>query len=94
LHGKLTTAAERKAGDRGDDRFAGFGDAMPRSDEIAEEGVGEGLTGHFFDVGAGSKSFVGAGDDDAADIFVDLERVDGLSTPPPMSPFTSSSNDA
>src|SRR5262249_62211041 len=55
LHGKLAAAAKRKSRDRGDHRLAGLGDAMPRSDKIAEESVSEGLAGHFLDVGAGGE---------------------------------------
>src|SRR6516225_6459162 len=58
LHGKLAAAAKRKSRDRGNHRLAGLGDAMPRSDKIAEESVGEGLAGHFLDVGAGGERLV------------------------------------
>ncbi len=76
LHGKLAAAAERKAGDRGNDRLARLRDAVPGRREIAEEDVGEFLVRHLLDVGAGRKRLLRAGDDHAADIAVGLERID------------------
>src|SRR5215468_3406937 len=77
LHGKFAAAAERKAGDRGDDRLAGSSDAMPSGGKISKEDVGKSFAGHFLDIGAGCEGLVGASDDDAADIVIGLERVDG-----------------
>ena len=76
LHGEFAAAAERKARDRGDHRLARRGGAIPVRGEIAEESIGEGLVRHLLDVGAGGESLVRAGDDDAADIGVGLERVE------------------
>ena len=79
LQGKLAAAAEREARDRGDHRLARRRDAVPSRGEIAEKRVGERLVRHLFDVGAGGERLVRAGDDDAADIAVGLEAVDGAS---------------
>ena len=77
LHGKLAAAAEREAGDRGDDRLARCRGLMPVGAKIAEEHLGKILVGHFLDIGAGGESFFRSGDDHAADIAVGLERSDG-----------------
>ena len=76
--GKLAAAAQRKTGDRGDDRLARVGHAVPGRPKIAEENIGKILVGHFLDVGARRKRVVRAGDDHAADVAVGLERIDGL----------------
>jgi len=47
---------------------------MPVGAEIAEIDVGKILVGHFLDIGAGGESLVGAGDDQAADGGVGVER--------------------
>ena len=53
-------------------------DAVPVRREIVEEDVGERLVRHFLDVGARGEGLVRAGDDDAADIAVGLEAIDGV----------------
>ena len=53
----------------------GVGGAMPVGGKIAEEGLGEGLVGHFLDVGAGGERLVRAGDHHAADTGVGVECI-------------------
>ena len=78
LHGELAAAAERKAGDRRDDRLARARGASQWAGEIAEIGFDEGLVRHLLDVGAGGEGLLAAGDQQAADRVVGLEGVDRL----------------
>ncbi len=80
-HGQLAAAAERIAGDGGDDRLARPRHASQRAEEVVEIGLGEGLVAHLLDVGAGGESLVGAGEHDAADSRVRLETRQTRSRP-------------
>jgi hypothetical protein len=74
LHGELAAAAERKAGDRRDHRLAGARDGVLVGAEIVQENVQIVLARHLLDVGTGGERFFRAGDDDAADAGVGLQR--------------------
>ena len=77
LHREFAAAAEREAGHRRDHRLARLRDAIPVGAEIVEEDVDECLVRHLLDVGAGGESLLRAGDDDAANRVIALERIDG-----------------
>src|SRR6185437_9601528 len=77
-HRKLAAAAERIACDRRNGRLAAPGDTVATDrGKIAGEHVDEAFWLHLLDVGAGGKRLLTAGHDDATDIFVGLEIVDG-----------------
>ena len=77
-HGDLAAAAQGVAGDRGDRRLAGLGQALPAlGDEVALVDVHVGLVLHLLDVGAGGEGLLGAGHDDGADLIVGLQVVEG-----------------
>ena len=77
-HRDLAAAAERKAGDRGDDRLAALRDPLPAAgDEVFEIDLGIGLAGHLLDIGAGGKGLVVAGQNDRAYRVIGFELVEG-----------------
>ena len=77
-HRELAAAAERIAADGRDRRLAAAGDAVAADrGEIAGEHVDEGFRLHLLDVGAGGKGLFAAGEQDAADLVVGLEVIDG-----------------
>jgi hypothetical protein len=71
-------AAKREAAHRRDDRLANTRHRVPARQKIAQKRVGEVLFAHFFNVGAGGEGLFGAGQHDAADFFVRLERLKGV----------------
>ena len=77
-HGELAAAAEREARHRGDHRLAPARHLLPAGEEIGQIGVRVGELRHLLDVGAGREGLLRSGDDDAADIGVRLEGVEGL----------------
>src|SRR4051794_2713837 len=77
-HGEFAAAAERIAADGRDGGFAASGDAAAANrGEIAGEHVDEAFRLHLLDVGAGGECLFAAGEQDAADLVVGLEIVDG-----------------
>ena len=73
-HRQFTAAAQRKAGHRGNHRFAHAEDRLPvAGDEVAAIGFVEGHLRDARDVGAGSEGLFAAGDDDAADGVVGIK---------------------
>jgi hypothetical protein len=77
-HCQFAAAAQREAGDGGDDRLAAATDAVPvAADVIGLVDIHEVPAGHGADVGACGKRLVRAGDDHAADVRVGFEAVEG-----------------
>ena len=70
---QLAAAAERVAGDGGDQRRLDRGEAPPERRGRVVEGLGEAALAHRLDVGAGGEDLVGAGDHDAAHLGVGVE---------------------
>jgi hypothetical protein len=79
-HRELTAAAERIAGDGGNDRLAASGDFQPLSAaELDGEDFGKGFEfRHFADVGTGGESLVVAGEHQRADARVVVEGLHRL----------------
>ena len=51
-------------------------DAVPGGEEVVEIALRERLGLHLLDVGAGGEGLLRAGDDDAADVRIGLERIE------------------
>ena len=77
-HGKLAAAAERMAGNRGDDRLFEFGNALPGTDEIALLRVHVVLLLHLRDVSTRGKHPIRAGQHDRGDIGIGIESLERL----------------
>jgi len=72
-HCQLTTTAQCIPIHSTDNRFLDVSEVGPGFDEVGAVGVGKGLWGHFFDVGAGGEGFRGTGQDNGGDggVFVE-----------------------
>lgn len=77
MHGQLAAAAEGKAVDRGDQRFAEGGDPLPGSLARVIEDAGEVALGHFIDVGTGGECLAAAGQHHDPGLAVGLGGVQG-----------------
>src|SRR4029453_8028633 len=75
-HGELAAAAERIAGDRGNDRLATARDSIEGREKVPAISLDEGLLVHLLDVDASREGFLVAGDDNAADRRICLEGVE------------------
>ena len=76
LHRELAAAAEREARHRRHHGLPRTRDRILVGAEVVEEGIDIRLVRHLLDVGAGGKRLLRAGDQDAADVGVGVERVD------------------
>ena len=73
-HRQFAAAAQRVAGDRGDLRGAQSGELLPAGEVVLGHHVHGRLPGHLPDVGARREDPLRAGDDEAADLGVAVQR--------------------
>ena len=76
--GQLAAAAQAVAADRGNDGLLDAGHRVPVADEGAAHHAHDGGVGHLLDVGAGGEGLLAAGDHDATDALVLVERRQGV----------------
>ncbi|MCY1441367.1 hypothetical protein D9M71_576800 [compost metagenome] len=75
---QLAAAAQRVAGDRGDDRLAPRGDAVGLGEVVVVVDLRKLLVRQFLDVRAGGEGLARTGEDDAADLRIGLQAVEHL----------------
>ncbi|MNE41244.1 hypothetical protein D3C80_1353040 [compost metagenome] len=75
---QLTAAAQGETVDRRDDRLAAVGYAVAVAEQVVDVDLRIGQLRHFLDVGTGGKGFFRTGQDDAADVRVGFEAIEGL----------------